>query len=277
MYSIKSFENGFEYIEVQNESAWAKIALQGAHIFEFITNRGSLLWLSEISVFERGIAIRGGIPLCWPRFGSLDSSLPQHGFARTEMFELIEVIEKDAATTEITMRLSDSHATRRLWDYQFVLEVKITLTQELKIELITTNKESKDMMLTQALHTYFKISDISNITIKGLEQKIYLDTLTNDSLYESESITIDKEIDRVYQGVDENIELVDNNKKVTLATTGSSSAIVWNPWIEKCSKMSYMNKNAYKEFVCIESANAFDDFKTVKSQKSHTLSLIASF
>jgi len=277
MYSIKSFENGFEYIEIQNEFASAKIALQGAHIFEYVTKRGSLLWLSEISAFQSGVAIRGGIPLCWPRFGSLDSSLPQHGFARTEMFELVEVIEKDAATTEILMRFSDSHATRQIWDYKFVLEVKITLTQELKIELTTTNKDTKEMMLTQALHTYFNITDISNITIKGLEEKPYLDTLTNEQRSDKNSITVDKEIDRVYQEVDRDIILIDIKKEIKLHTEGSSSVIVWNPWIEKCSKMSYMNKDAYKEFICIESANAFDDFKMLKSQKSHTLSLIASF
>jgi len=223
------------------------------------------------------VAIRGGIPLCWPRFGSLDSSLPQHGFARTEMFELVEVIEKDAATTEILMRFSDSHATRQIWDYKFVLEVKITLTQELKIELTTTNKDTKEMMLTQALHTYFNITDISNITIKGLEEKPYLDTLTNEQRSDKNSITVDKEIDRVYQEVDRDIILIDIKKEIKLHTEGSSSVIVWNPWIEKCSKMSYMNKDAYKEFICIESANAFDDFKMLKSQKSHTLSLIASF
>ena len=32
-----------------------------------------------------------------------------------------------------------------------------------------------------------------------------------------------------------------------------------------------MKDEAYKEFVCIESANAFEDARTVKSNQSHTL------
>jgi len=94
MYVVKQFDNGFKYLEVQNEAASAKIALQGAHIFHYqVKGEKPLLWLSEKSAFEEGIAIRGGIPLCWPRFGNLEKTLPQHGFARTSMFELIEVKE----------------------------------------------------------------------------------------------------------------------------------------------------------------------------------------
>jgi len=27
--------------------------------------------------------------------------------------------------------------------------------------------------------------------------------------------------------------------------------VVWNPWIEKCKRMSGIKEDAYKEFVCI--------------------------
>ncbi len=38
------------------------------------------LWLSSESAFKEGVAIRGGIPICWPWFGPVAS--PSHGFAR---------------------------------------------------------------------------------------------------------------------------------------------------------------------------------------------------
>jgi glucose-6-phosphate 1-epimerase len=141
----------------------------------------------------------------------------------------------------------------------------------------TTNLDSKEFMITQALHTYFSVSNIQNIKIKGLENKFYFDTLLDDKHKESKSIEINAEIDRVYIDTEDEVYLVDGSRTIKLQTVGSASTIVWNPWIEKCSKMSYMSKNAYKEFVCIESANAFDDFVMIKSKKSHTLELTISF
>lgn len=278
MYTLKSFENGFEYIEVVNDAAHAKIALQGAHIFEYAKKGGTnLLWLSELSAYEKGVAIRGGIPLCWPRFGSLDSSLQQHGFARTELFELVEIKELDKLSTQITLRLSDTPETRKLWNHKFSLELKIIVSDTLTVSITTKNLDEKEFMITQALHTYFKISNIENVTIKGLEDKYYFDALLDERLKESQSITIAKEIDRIYEDTDDKIFLIDLNKKIRLQTIGSASTVVWNPWIDKCSRMSYMSKNGYKDFICIESANAFDDFVMIKSKKNHTLSLTISF
>jgi len=72
-------ENGFEYIEVKNSIASAKIALQGAHIFEYkCSNKADILWLSPTSHFELGKAIRGGIPICWPRFVECSIRVCQH-------------------------------------------------------------------------------------------------------------------------------------------------------------------------------------------------------
>lgn len=278
MHTLKEFENGFEYIEVKNSVASAKIALQGAHIFEYSkNNKSNLLWLSSKSAFESGVAIRGGVPLCWPRFGSLDESLAQHGFARTMFFTLVGVKDISETKTEVKLQLKDTPQTRALWDHHFILDVTMVITENLEISISTKNLDEKDLFITQALHTYFAVSNIKNVVIKGLENKFYFDTLLDERHKESKSITIDKEIDRVYLDTDEETLMIDREREVKLKTTGSASTIVWNPWNEKCSKMSHMSKDAYKEFVCIESANAFDDFVLIKSKKSHTLKVIISF
>ncbi|MCK4874504.1 MAG: D-hexose-6-phosphate mutarotase, partial [Sulfurimonas sp.] len=67
------------------------------------------------------------------------------------------------------------------------------------------------------------------------------------------------------------ILLRDKNRTIHIQNEGSSSVVVWNPWIEKCKRMSAMKDNAYEDMVCIESANAFDDARTVKPNESHTL------
>jgi len=268
MFEVKRLENGFEYVEVKNSAASAKIALQGAHIFSFKRSDEELLWLSPTSAFERGTAIRGGIPLCWPRFGNIDKSLPQHGFARTFLFELVKVVEKSDILTVVHMQLKSSQESRKIWNFDFVLDIFFHVTDTLKIEMKTSNKDVKEFLLTQAFHTYFPVSDIGDVVISGLDGKKYLDSLTGKEECQKGNIFIDREVDRIYKESAEHITLSDKEHEVNIEAKNSNSVIVWNPWIEKCAKMSGMKKDAYKEFVCIESANALDDFKVVQPNES---------
>jgi len=266
--SLKKLENGFEYLEITNKSASAKIALQGGHLFSFKRDT-ELLWVSEKSRFEEGVAIRGGIPICWPQFGLVkDSKLKQHGYARTSIWELIQSEEKENLTI-VTLKLK----TSKHKDFDFNCEVMVTfyIGEELIIELKTKNLDTKEMKITQALHTYFDISDISNISISGLQNKPYLDALDTKIKKQDGEVTIDTEVDRVYQEVDSDIVLQDIHKKTTIKNTNSSSVIVWNPWVNKCHNMADMKDDGYKKFICIESANAIDDFITLQTGEIHTL------
>ncbi|WP_373002754.1 D-hexose-6-phosphate mutarotase [Sulfurimonas sp.] len=259
-------------VEINNASASAKIALQGAHIFHY-SRKGEkpLLWLSEISDFEVGKAIRGGIPVCWPSFGMNNPNLPQHGFARTALFEHTSTKELDANTTEVILILKHSEATLTLWPYKFELELKVTVSDKLTMELTTKNIDDKTFKITQALHTYFPVSHISDAKVKGLDKKPFLDALTNEQLTQSGDVVFEEEVDRVYQEVNSEILLTDKDRTIHINNEGSSSVVIWNPWIEKGKRMSAMRDEAYKDFVCIESANAFDDFRLVEPGKTHTL------
>lgn len=268
----KKLPNGFEYIDIENDIASAKIALQGAHIFHYNRkDEDDILWISNSSDFEYGKAIRGGVPLCWPSFGMQNKNLPQHGFARTSMFELVESKEIDSKTTQIILKLQDSKDSFSLWPYHFELILKVTVSDKLTMELTTTNMDDKPFELTQALHSYFSVSHISNIEVKGLENKPYFDALTDEECIQNKKIIFTGEFDRVYQEVDSVISLVDETRVIKIQNEGSSSLVVWNPWIDKCARMSAMENDSYKSFVCIESANAFDDFKVLHPLESHTL------
>lgn len=271
--SSKKLPNGFEYIEIKNDSAIAKIALQGAHVYEYTRNHEKpILWLSETSDFEHAKSIRGGIPVCWPWFGlPKDKNLSQHGFARTAMWKFVSTDEVDANTTEVIFSLSSTSQTLKLWPYKFELELHVTVRDKLIMELKTTNVDDKPFKITQALHTYFNVSHISHVNIKGLDNKPYLDALTMEEKKQSGDITFNEEVDRVYQEADGEILLEDKNRTIHIQNEGSSSAVVWNPWIDKCKRMSAMKDDAYKGMVCIESANAFSDAKVIYPNESHTL------
>ncbi len=272
MVELKSFENGFEYLELNNDAASAKIALQGAHIFEYKRReKEDVFWLSETSKFELGSAIRGGVPLCWPAFGLNNPDLPQHGFARTSLFEFVSSKELGENATEVVLRLRDSKESLELWNYKFELEFKITLSDTLVMELKTTNLDAKEFKLTQALHSYFRVSDVSNAVLRGLRGKPRFDALTGKIFIQKEDISFKEEFDSVFQEVDAEIILEDVDARVSVKNEGSSSVVVWNPWLDKCSRMSAMKPNAYREFVCVESANAFEDFKILQPNATHIL------
>lgn len=272
MTKLKKLSNGFEYLEVKNASASAKIALSGAHIFEY-EREGfeNLLWLSDTSEFKLGSSIRGGIPICWPAFGANNPSLAQHGFARTSLFTLVNATDIDANTTELLLRLSHSDETLALWNHKFELNLKIGISDELLLEMTTINRDDKEFKITQAFHTYFSISDISDVSVGGLDAKPCFDALSGETKVQDGDIYFRGEFDSVYQEVDKDIVLKDKNRVVKISNEGSSSVVVWNPWIEKCARMSAMREDAYKEFVCVESANAYEDFKILKPGESHTL------
>lgn len=277
MIEYKEYENGFKYIEVSNTSATAKIALQGAHLF-YYERRGEdpLIWLSRESYFKKGKAIRGGVPICWPWFGENknDPSLPQHGFVRDSLWELVKTDEPTKNSTTLVFRIKDSDKSFKLWPFRFELELEITISHKLSISLTTKNLDEKDMEITQALHTYLCVSDISDVRIKGLDETSYFDKLSSEFKTQFGDIIIDCECDRVYQNPKDDIILCDKKRIVTLSSKGSSSVVVWNPWVEKSAAMSGMEKEGYRGMVCIENANALDDLKIIKSNQSHKLSTV---
>ena len=273
MISLQHLPNGFAYVEVRNSVATAKIALQGAHLFHYARHgEEALLWVSGASAFKEGEAIRGGVPLCWPWFGMhlSDDSLPQHGFARTVLWEFVETKEEEEAT-EVTFLLKSSATTQQWWPYHFELLYRIRVGSELTLELTTRNSDESAFSITQALHTYFKISYISNIHVNGLHNKPYYDALTHTKQIQHGDITVNEEVDRVYQEVREPIVLIDKQRSITIDNEGSDSVVVWNPWVEKCARMSAMEATSYETMLCIESANAFDDERIIEPHQTHTL------
>ena len=279
MIEQKKTKNGFAYLEIINKSACAKVALQGAHLFHYQQqDKNPLLWISEKSFFENGRAIRGGIPICWPWFGrhKTDQNLPQHGFARTSLWTLVETTEPDEFSSELLFQLENSRQTLKLWPYQFKLQLRIRISSSLKIELTTKNCGPEPFEISSALHSYFAVHDINEVFIDGLDSCTYFDALTKESEIQQGNIYIREETDRVYQNVPPHLTLHDRKKIVHIHSQGSSSAVIWNPWIEKSARMGDMTKDAYKTMVCIETANAFTDTRNLDSHDEHTLLAIIS-
>ncbi len=274
MITHKQFDNGFKYIEIENNQAEAKIALQGAHLFHYkVKDKPSLLWLSQAAYFEEGKSIRGGIPVCFPWFGKNkdDPSLPQHGFARTQIWTVVLEEETDEGTTHIRLQLKPNAHTLSQWAYLFDVILDITIGHELSIALSVTNIDTKPFEISTALHTYFSVSDIDNVSIKGLENRAYYDALEEKTSIQDGDILIQEEVDRIYVNPSETITLLDGDAKINLEQEGSNSLVVWNPWIEKSKQMADMTEDGYKTMICLETSNAREDARVLQPNELHVL------
>ena len=175
---FKEGPGGLAVAEIANSHAESIIALQGAHVMTW-QPRGQepVLWLSRFGKFAPGKSIRGGVPICWPWFGphAEDAKLPGHGFARTVMWEVLETQAQPDGATFIRFGLIETDATRAQWPHPSSAQLRVTVGAELKVELVTRNTGSTPFQIGEALHTYFHISDVADMAIKGLESCAYLD------------------------------------------------------------------------------------------------------
>ncbi len=274
-------------LRIHNAYADALITLQGAQVLEFTPReQRPIIWLSEQAAFRRSQNIRGGIPICWPWFGDFarnptavramtaSADTPAHGLVRAQPW-LLEKITEQPTHTEIVLRYPTA-ALNAAWPHATELTLTVSIGSALRLQLSTRNTGSTSLSFSQALHTYFSISDIRQIEILGLDNTRYIDTLREwHEFTQHDAVRIDGEIDRIYQQLPEHLQLLDTGwqRTIHLRTRNSASAVVWNPHIEKSKRLNQLSPDAWQRMVCIETANVMDDSVTLASGAAHVLDL----
>ena len=61
------------------------------------------------------------------------------------------------------------------------------------------------------------------------------------------------------------------NRVLSVAGSGSNCTVVWNPWIDKAAALADVPDEDYQRFVCVETANAWDDRIALAPGATHTL------
>ena len=256
-------EHGFTYIEINNDKAHATISTYSGQVLSYRPKgqQTDLLFVSDKAYYEDGKAIKGGIPVCWPWFGADPEGLgrPAHGFVRNRQWEVSASESLADGSSRVVLSLSDSDATRDIWPHPFKLSIEITVGDSLRVALVTHNSGSANITISQALHTYFQVGDISKVRVLGLEGTDYLDKMDNSARKtQAGAITVDSEVDRIYEGVSGELVIDDESlgRKIRIASRGSSTAVVWNPWAETAASMGDLGNNDYRKMLCVETANA---------------------
>ena len=238
--------------------ASAVISLLGGQVLSWITPDGrERLFLSDQAVFDGSVAIRGGIPVCWPQFAAL-GDLPKHGFVRTRPWQVAtERCGDDYAL--VTLATEDDEATRALWPHAFRLELTLMLEDDrIDLELSVSNTGEAPFSFTGALHTYLRVTQVEDVALEGLYGHHYRDAANGNKVIRDSgtAVTVDAEIDRVYRDVKRPQLLQAGNLSLGIQSQDFPDVVVWNPWVDKCTVLPDMPANGWRHMLCVEAAVA---------------------
>ncbi len=274
-------KGGFPVIEIDSPKAKAKISIYSGQVISYqpAGEPQDLIFLSENAYYQPGKAMKGGIPICWPWFGPdpEDKGRASHGFVRNRMWDLLSTEKTADGDIKVKLGVTDSEETRAIWPHSFELVIEITIGAQLAVALLTKNTGDQAFSITQAFHTYFSTGDISQVIVSGLDNAPYIDKVDNGAeKTQHGDIRISEEVDRVYTNVKPELSIEDGElgRHIRISTTGSSTAIVWNPWKEISTKMADLEDNDYQRFVCVETANAADEVIEVSPGEQYKLQAV---
>jgi len=234
------------------------------------------LFFSDSAFFTEGKAMRGGIPICWPWFGDapINPSHPSHGFVRNNNWQVTAVETLNNADTKVTLDFFDSDKTREIWPYQFHLSLEITVSDSLTLNLVTRNTGNKFFSITEALHTYFNVGDISQCHILGLEKTEYLDKAEEYvPVCQVGAITVNEALDHIFLNKGDNLSINDPvlNRNIHITSSGNKNVVVWNPGPDGAEKMQDLKREDNKRFVCVEIANTASNSVKIEPKTEYSM------
>jgi glucose-6-phosphate 1-epimerase len=256
----------------------AEIYLLGATLTSFKTADGlEQIFVSPGAIFDGKKAIRGGVPVVFPQFGQPDKAMAQHGFARSSIWTVKEVIDgAEDAGSSATFTLADSEATREKWPNKFRLEYTVRLFKDkLDMVLRIVNTGDATFQFHTLLHTYFQVPDIANIGVSDFAGAKYIDKVKGgeEALQEASNVEFPSFTDRVFAScplkdgkLPKAINLKADGKILCECINGarfsaednpdklvdaeSIDVVCWNPYEE--ASPGDLPPPAFKNFVCVE-------------------------
>ncbi|KAG5228278.1 hypothetical protein OIU77_022929 [Salix suchowensis] len=259
--------NGVDQVVLRSRrGASARVSLYGGQVLSWRTDQDEeLLFTSSKETFKPPNPVRGGIPICFPQFGNR-GSLEQHGFARKKIWVIDQnpppfLQHKDSNDKVYTdLLLKPTEEDLKIWPHSFEFRLRVCLTVEGNLTMISRirNINCKPFSFSIAFHTYFSISDISEVRVEGLETLDYLDNLCQRERFteQGDALTFESEVDRVYLSSSDVIAVYDHEQKRTFAIRkeGLPDVVVWNPWEKKSKSMVDFGDEEYRQMLCVDGA-----------------------
>ncbi|MBP7686565.1 MAG: D-hexose-6-phosphate mutarotase [Thermoflexales bacterium] len=234
------------------DGAQVEIYLHGGHVASWKPAGEERLFMSRTSEFRAGVAIRGGVPVCFPQFAGF-GPLPKHGLVRTLPWTINAV-----TANSLTLHRTESAATLAAWPHAFTVALTVTLGgPTLSLEFEVTNTGAAPFEFAGALHTYFLVRDVRSTVIEGLSGRRYADRAGGgfvENVQSEKPIAFDGEVDRVCYDAPERVIIREPDRSISVMSRGFPDVVVWNPGPVMGAKMSDLEPDGYLRMVCVEAA-----------------------
>jgi len=278
--NILHFElhNGLVRAVATTPTASATIYLQGAHLTHWKpADQQPVIFMSRKSDFAPGKPIRGGVPIAFPWFAT-DSKAdryqgkpgPSHGFARIqEWTPSFAALAGD--DLHLTFTLAPSELSREMGFDHFRLAFELTIGRTLTMKLAVANDASTPLVFEEALHTYFCVVDVHEISVTGLEPTSFIDKTDNFKVKPAANapLVFTGFTDRVYPNTTATCIIQDSpgRRAIQVEKQNSDTTVVFNPWKE----LPDMGPDEWHEMVCVETVNAGPNTITLAPGASHVM------
>ena len=245
-------------VKINTSLVEALVSLHGGQLLNFqAKGQPPLLWLSPAAHFKAGVAIRGGVPLCWPWFGPWkgEGDQPQHGFARLRDWVVLDASSQEDGSVRLSLGFDDDLETRQIWPHPFQLRLDLRLGAQLALELSVHNPGPEAWAWHGAFHPYLRVPDLSQARLQVWQGLEYRHNPDQSRHYDpAQDLALGQALDRAYFHAPDRCSLVDAAGK-TLARIekwGAHEGVVWTPGPDAPKSPADLPPELWKEFVCVE-------------------------
>jgi len=271
-------KGGLPRIVITAPAADAEIYLNGAHVSRYEPKGAKpVLFMSAESQFTPGKPIRGGVPVIFPWFGPREGhpESPAHGLVRTMAWQPISARQTSDGAVEVVLSVSSNEATRAQWPHDFALHFIVTVGKQLDMVLEVQNTGKEAFRFEEALHTYFSVKDVRNVSVTGLAGAEYFDKVDGFKRKRqgAEPIRITGETDRLYVNTATTCVIDDPglSRKIIVEKERSDSTVVWNPWIAKSKALPDFGDDEWPGMICVETCNAVENAVNLRAGAAHRM------
>ena len=267
---------GYPDAVIANKYGTATIALLGGNVLSYRpTGHSEVLFRSAKRDYNRGDGVHCGIPVCWPQFGNrFSKDLPQHGFARKMVFE-VHGTEYSEEMTEVTLGLKSDDETKKLWNHDFDLELKVSVSMKLNLKLTTRNTGKDPFGFSCGFHPYFLVRERNAVTVRGLDGSTFFNGLAGKAEGPQDGdLKADHEVDHIFDlpaAPKHEFAIIDPGlrRAIALVSSGNTKTVVWNP--DARSVMVDHAADDWKKFLCVEPVSDWPGGGTLAPGATHEL------
>jgi glucose-6-phosphate 1-epimerase len=207
---------------------------RGAHLISWCDAAGNeRLYCSPISPLVGPAAVRGGVPVIFPQFGTL-GVVGRHGFARTAEWKCV-----GHGPHSIEMALVHTAQEHAAWPHDCECRLLFTLgTNALEMAFSVRNTGASALSFTAALHTYWALAS----------EDSYIDGLhTDGSRWPLAGFQ-----DEMIFDAPASLQIQTPRGVLHTQTHGFRDLVVWNPGANH--GLGDLPADGYRDYACVEAA-----------------------